>query len=251
MENRLVQMLHLKTEPVGVFLGNADAVCDMDVTSEKRNCVVPLLIGAARGKTISLREESCNCPGGAVGCCFGDGFTRKNPNIHKMLSQGFGDQASPQMPEHMKSGERFFCSEELALKWRNSVPFSEKGYPRVVFAPMSRWSEIGIPDVVLVFANPDQISALVTMLGSHNGEALNTLAPFGAGCQSIVYAAQQISREHPMAIMGMFDISQRLEALANELTLTMPYELWTGLSADLEKSCLTTQAWTEIEKRLC
>lgn len=127
MENNLTQMLHLKTEPVGVFLGNTDAVCDLDVSPEKRNCVVPLLMGASRGKTISLSEESCNCPGGAVGCCFGDGFTRKNPNIHKLLSQGFGDQAPPQMPEHMKRGERFFCSEEIALKWRNSVPFSEKG----------------------------------------------------------------------------------------------------------------------------
>lgn len=250
MENNLTQMLHLKTEPVGVFLGNTDAVCDLDVSPEKRNCVVPLLMGAARGKTISLSEESCNCPGGAVGCCFGDGFTRKNPNIHKLLSQGFGDQAPPQMPEHMKRGERFFCSEEIALKWRRSVPFSEKGYPRVVFAPMSRWEEVGVPDVVLVFANPDQISALVTMLGSHNGEALNTLAPFGAGCHSIVYAVEQIHKERPMAIMGLFDISQRRAALANDLTLTMPYALWAGLAEDLDKSCLTTHAWQEIEKRL-
>ena len=80
-----------------------------------------------------------------------------------MLSQGFGDQAPPRMPVHMKSGERFFCSEDLALKWRNSMPFSEKGYPRIVFAPMSKWEGIGIPDVVYVFADPDQISALVIM----------------------------------------------------------------------------------------
>ena len=82
------------------------------------------------------------------------------------------------------------------------------------------------PDVVFVFANPDQISVLVTMLGSHNGEALNTLAPFGAACHSIVYAVEQISKDHPMAIMGLFDISQRREALANSLSMTMLYALW-------------------------
>lgn len=140
--------------------------------------------------------------------------------------------------------------DELALKWRNSMPFSEKGYPRVVFAPMSKWEKIGTPDVVLVFANADQMSALVTMLGSHNGEALNTLAPFGAACHSIVFAVDQIEKEKPMAIMGLFDISQRREALAGNLTLTMPYALWTGLYDDLDKSCLTTHAWKEIEKRL-
>ena len=250
MENRLIQMLHLKFEPVGIYLGNTDAVCDFDASPEKRNCVIPLLIAASKGKTISMNEESCNCPGGATGCCFGDGFTRRNPQIHKMLSQGFGEQAPPRMPEHMKNGERFFCTEELALKWRNSMPFSEKGYPRVVFAPMSKWKEIGNPDVVFTFANPDQISALVTMLGSHNGEALNTLAPFGAACHSIVYAADQIEKEKPMAIMGLFDISQRRETLANNLSITMPYALWAELEEDLDKSCLTTHAWKEIEKRL-
>ena len=104
--------------------------------------------------------------------------------------------------------------------------------------------------MVYVFADPDQISALVIMLGSHNGETLNTLAPFGAACHSIVYAVDQIVKEKPMAIMGLFDISQRREALANSLSLTMPYSLWEGLSDDLDKSCLTTHAWKEIEKRL-
>ena len=169
---------------------------------------------------------------------------------HISIYRGRAGTGPACMPVHMKSGERFFCSEDLALKWRNSMPFSEKGYPRIVFAPMSKWEGIGIPDVVYVFADPDQISALVIMLGSHNGEALNTLAPFGAACHSIVYAVDQIVKEKPMAIMGLFDISQRREALANSLSLTMPYSLWEGLSDDLDKSCLTTHAWKEIEKRL-
>lgn len=49
-----------------------------------------------------------------------------------------------------------------------------------VFAPLSRWSEVGTPDLVYIFANADQLSALVTMQGFHNGKALNTIAPFGA-----------------------------------------------------------------------
>ena len=196
MKNKLIQWLHLEAEPVGIFLGNTAVVCEFNASPDKRNCVIPLLMAASKGRTVFMSEKSCNCPGGAVGCCFGDGFSRINPNIHKMLSQGFGDQTPPQMPEQMKSGERFFCSEELALKWRNSMPFSEKGYPGVVFAPMSKWEEIRTPDVVFVFANPDQIAALVTMLGSHNGEALNTLAPFGAACHSIVYAVDQIEKEN-------------------------------------------------------
>ena len=147
MERTLVEMLHLETEPVRIFLGNSTASSDFEAPNKQRNCVIPLLLAAADGRVVSIDAESCNCPGGAVGCCFGDGFTRLNPNIHKLLSQGYGDQAPPQMPEHLKAGERFFCSEETALKWRSALPYSNKGYPRVVFAPESRWEEIGAPDL--------------------------------------------------------------------------------------------------------
>jgi len=250
MNEKLAEMLHLKLEPIGIFFGNTTAECDLDASPEKRNCVVPLLMAAAKGTVVSMDEDSCNCAGGATGCCFGDGFTRRNPQIHKMLSQGFGDQAPPNMPEHLKEGERFFYSEELALAWRNAMPYSEKGYPRIVFVPMSRWREVGTPDLVFVFANPDQISVLVTLQGFYSRKAMNTIAPFGAACHSIVYAAEQMEREEPCAVMGLFDISQRSKALENYLSMTMPYSVWETITKDLDKSCLTTHSWKKIEPRL-
>ena len=249
MDAKLVEMLHLELEPVGVFLGNADATCDMQAQPGKRNCVVPFLLSAARGKIVGIDEEGCTCPGGTVGCCFGDGFARKNPNIHVMLSQGMGAAAPPQAPIHLVEGERFFCDAETALKWRNAMPFSDAGYPRVVFAPQSRWGEIGAPDLVLVFADADQLSALVTMLGFHNGRTVNTIVPYGAACHSIVFAVEQMGKAEPMAVMGLFDISQRSKAIGDYLSLTMPYAMWEALSDGLERSCLTTHAWKQIEAR--
>lgn len=254
MSKELVALLHMQLEPVGIFFGNTTAEVELAADPQKRNCVIPFVMAAAKGKITSMDEAGCTCPGGAVGACFGDGFTRLNPNIHMMLSQGVGDKVPEGVPEHAKrmlqEGERFFCSPGVALKWRNSMPFSEKGYPRIVFAPMSKWESIGTPGLVYIFANPDQISALVTMLGSHNGEALNTLAPYGAACHSIVFAAEQMEKERPMAIMGLFDISQRSKALSGMLSLTMPYSLWVGLSENLEKSCLTSHSWKMIEERM-
>ena len=66
--------------------------------------------------------------------------------MDKMLSQGYGEDAD--VPAFMKEGERFFCTEELAGIWRTSLPYSEKGYPRVVFAPLSRRETLGNPDLV-------------------------------------------------------------------------------------------------------
>ena len=250
MQRKLTQMLHMEREPVGIYFANTTAVCDMDANPETRNCVIPLLMKVSEGKTISMDEKSCNCAGGATGCCFGDGFARWNPSITKLLSQGYGEDAPPQMPAFMKEGERFFCTEEVAETFKNSLPYSEKAYPRIVFAPMSRWEEIGQPDLVYVFVNPDQLGALVSMLCSHNGSVNNTISPYCSACQSIMFAAEQMEQENPVAVMGLFDISQRYKPLANLLSLTMPYSRWEGLSEDLEKSCLTTHSWRAIEKRL-
>ena len=250
MQKKLTQMLHLKREPVGIYFANTTAVCDMDADPEKRNCVIPLLMKVSEGRIISMDEQSCNCAGGATGCCFGDGFARWNPEIAKLLSQGYGEDAPPQMPAFMKEGERFFCTEEIAEKFRSALPYSELAYPRIVFAPMSRWDEIGEPDLVYVFVNPDQLGAMVSMLCSHNGRLFNTISPYCSACQCIMFAAEQMEQENPMAVMGLFDISQRYQPLANTLSLTMPYSRWVELSSDLEKSCLTSHSWRAIEKRL-
>ena len=250
MDKKLVEMLHLELEPVGIFFGNTDATCDLEASPDKRNCVIPFVMAAAKDKITSMDEAGCTCPGGAVGACFGDGFRRLNPNIHMMLSQGLGDKAPEGAPPMLKEGERFFCTPEVAMKWRQNMPFSEKAYPRIVFAPLSRWAEVGTPDLVFIFANPDQISALVTMQGFYNGKAVNTLAPFGAACHSIVYAVEQMDKDDPYAIMGLFDISQRSEAIKDYLSLTVPYKLWYSMTKDLDKSCLTTHSWRNIERRL-
>lgn len=250
MNKTMVEMLHLELEPVGIYFGNTSAKSELEASPEKRNCVIPFVLTASKGKITSMDEAGCTCAGGAVGACFGDGFTRLNPNIHRMLSQGLGEQAPENAPPMVKEGEHFFCNDEVAMKWRNNIPFSDRGYPRIVFAPLSRWEEIGTPDLVFVFANPDQISALVTMLGFYNGKAINTIAPFGAACHSIVYAVEQTKKETPYAVMGLFDISQRNTVLKNFLSMTMPYKLWKGITKDLDKSCLSTHSWKNIEKRL-
>ena len=250
MNTELIQKLHLEIEPVGIFFGNTDAECDLIPDPSHKNCLVPLLMSAAKGKVIALDENNCNCPGGAVGCCFGDGFTRLNPDISKLLSQGYGDDLPAGRPEFMRDGERFYVCEELAEKWRHDFPYSDKAYPRTVFAPVSRWKDIGTPDIVYIFADPDQISALVILLGSHTGRAVNTIAPFGSACQSIAYAQKETDSNDPMAVMGLFDISQRYDALAGYLSMTLPYCLWENINYDLDKSCLTTHAWKIIEKRM-
>ena len=250
MQKKLTEILHMKREPVGIYFANTETICDMDANPEVRNCVMPLMMKASEGQVISMDEKSCNCAGGATGCCFGDGFTRLNPAISKLLSQGFGENAPEQMPQFMKEGERFFCTEDVADKFKNQLPYSEKAYPRIVFAPMSRWNEIGTPDLVYLFVTPDQLGAIAGMLGFHNGRQNNMISPYGSACQSIMFGAEQMEQEQPAAVLGLFDISQRYPQLANLLSLTMPYSIWADLSVDLDIKCVSSHSWRAIEKRL-
>ena len=68
-----------------------------------------------------------------------------------------------------------------------------------------------------------------------------------AGMERLTSRKNEIIRR--IRLLGA-DPAARREALANSLSLTMPYSLWAGLAEDLDKSCLTTHAWKEIEKRL-
>jgi len=65
-----------------------------------------------------------------------------------------------------------------------------------------------------------------------------------------VYAAEQMEKEAPVAIMGLFDISQRSAALKDYLSMTLTYGMWEDMLKDLDKSCLTTHSWRKIEERL-
>ena len=249
MYARLIEKLHLDAEPVGIYFGNETIRCDVDASPGKRNCVMPFLLASARGRSVSMNEDSCNCAGGATGCCFGDGFARLNPRIDVMLAQGFGDEAKAGMPEIMVEGERFFDCAETTRRWRESLPISDRAYPRIVFCPMSMWESSGRPDLVLVFARQNQLSALVTMLGFRSGRAVNVIAPFCAACQSIMFASAEAESESPRAVMGLFDISQRKKQFEDYLSLTMTYDMFAQMAQDVETSCLTTSAWKSIEDR--
>lgn len=56
MNSKIVEMLHLNMEPVGIFFGNTEAKSEMEASPDRRNCVVPFILAAAKGKITSLTE---------------------------------------------------------------------------------------------------------------------------------------------------------------------------------------------------
>jgi hypothetical protein len=105
--------------------------------------------------------------------------------------------------------------------------------------------------LVLFFADPDQLSALIILSGFSRGRSLNAIAPFGAACQSILFAYQEIGKEQPSGILGFFDVAQRHNISRELLSYTVPYSMFEEMEKGAPESFLITKSWERLEKRAC
>ena len=253
MNSKLSEELKLKFEPVAIIFTDERPSNALQFKEGKRGCVASMLVTvASQGKIAVFDEKTYGCPGGGVGLCFGDTFTESNHPTQYLLSTGgkmFTDAKGKDMPKGLERGERYFASPEVALKWKNSMPYTKTPKKYVVFKPLSKIDETCLPELICIFANPEQISALVIMAGFNNGEILNVLAPMGAACQSILFSYQESKKEQPKAILGLFDIAQRHRVPKDMLTLTLAYNMFLEIEKDVSESCLTTHSWERIKGR--
>lgn len=251
MKLNTCEMLDLAYRPVGVWFQDEkpEGAFEPDVT--KRTCVVSLLLAAAKGRVVAVCDETCSCPGGAVGLGFGNAYERRKTLTHFMLANGVDEPGFPEggeLPPHMVNGERFFDCADTALRLMQNMQLRDADRRYVVFRPLDTW-EGDDPQLVWLLANPDQISAFIMMCSYRNARVVNVVAPFGAGCQSIVLAKQQLDAEDPQAMMGMFDVSQRYRLPKDLLSLTFPFAMFKRLDDDMPYGCLTTHSWERLAGR--
>lgn len=152
-----------------------------------------------------------------MGFCFGNAFQKKGHPTEALLSRGDEvlRQQGRDIGRSLGKGERFFA----------------------------------MPELIIFFANPDQLSVLVILAGYYRGRALNVTAPFASACQSILLAYQEREKEFPNAVMGYFDISQRGGIPRELLSLTVPYRMYREMEAGAVDGCMETEAWEKIRDR--
>lgn len=252
MNSVLCDKLKFRLNPVGVFFTDERPENAVQARPGQRVCAASMLIACAgRGVTAAFDEETYGCAGGGVGLCFGNAFEKNGHPTEALLSRG-DEVLRAQGKTYTRSlgiGERFFETPELVRKWADAVPYTETEQRYVVFRPLSDIPDGQRPDLVVLFANPDQLSALVVLSGYCRGTAWNVAAPFASACQSILLAYQQIGKPEPQAVMGFFDLSQRCNIPKELLSLTVPYAMFEELEHGAKDGCLETEAWKKIAGR--
>lgn len=252
MRSSFIEKLGLLYEPVAVYFTDEKPEGALQFQKGKRGCVASMLLAAARQKkTAVFDEHTYGCPGGGVGICFGNAFVANEHPTERLLSVGFADlpDGGKRMPEHVRQGERFFASPELVKKWKQAMPYAVSGKQYVVFRPFSQAPDNREPDLLVLFANPDQLSVLITTAGYHRGTICNTVVPFGAACHNILFAYQESKKTQPNAVLGFFDISQRDQLPRELLSFTVPFAMFREMEQGADEGCMTTPAWRQIAGR--
>jgi len=98
---------------------------------------------------------------------------------------------------------------------------------------------------------PDVLSGLFTLANYDEVEANGVIAPFGAGCGSIIHHPYlETKSKRPRCVIGLFDISARPYVPPEVLTFSMPMSKFTRMVDNMEESFLITGSWKKIQKRI-
>lgn len=164
------------------------------------------------------------------------------PDFEYFLSCGIQDRVE---------GERYKKTPEIVTALMDKLPRFQAPAKYILFKRWDQLNESDHPEVVIFFARPDLLSGLFTLAGFEEDHPDAVMAPFAAGCGSIVLYPYLESQNHRQrAVLGMFDVSARPYVDRNELSFAIPMQKFIRMVHDMDESFLITPSWAKVRSRL-
>jgi uncharacterized protein (DUF169 family) len=234
----------------------------------KFGCVMAMLAAAVRGNTVVFDRKTFGCPGGGTGLGFGNQYLNFPGGVEGFcyfLSEGYEqwepgmrlvEQIKPFVGEDVYDdlvhGERYAKTPELVKKFVECLPIIDVPFEYIVFKPLKDIDpEKERPEVMVFLADMDQLSALVVLSNYDRDYNESVIIPQAAGCQSIgIYPFREARRERPRAVVGLVDISARVQIkrqLKDDLmTFAVPFAMFQEMEANVPGSFLERNIWREL-----
>jgi len=202
-------------------------------------CIIGDLGKVRNGKNLCFDVQSIGCSGGKRYLGFDD---KLMPNFEYFLSYG--------IPGTLE-GERYKKSPELVIEhMKHQAPFKAPS-EYIMFKRWDNMQEGDKPSVIVFFAPPDVLSGLFTLASFDEPQPHGVIAPFCAGCASIVdYPYKELQSGRPRAVLGMFDVSARPFVPAGLLTFAIPWPKFVRMVDNMEESFLITKSWNKVRNRI-
>lgn len=246
MNSVLAEKLKLQYFPVAILFTDDRPETALQFLEGKRGCVIAMLTAAAKGRTAVFDRKTVGCVGGVAGMCFGNQYDKMPGGIEYFLSTGRG--------AGYREGEGYIKTPEAAKKFIDSLPYLDIAQKYVVFKPLQEADAAKeTPELVCLYATPDQLSALTVLAGYHRDTNDNVVMPFGAGCQSVCllpYAQKKAAV--PKAVVGLTDITARPLVPEGVLSFTVTWEMFEEMEkSSQEENCFLNKAqWQRVADRI-
>jgi uncharacterized protein (DUF169 family) len=148
------------------------------------------------------------------------------------------------------AGERYLESPEATREFFQTIDPRPAPARFCVFKPLDLLREGEQPEIVTFFARPEVISGLNQLATFVTNDFEVVQSPFGAGCSSIVtWPLKYLSQGKLKAVVGGWDPSERKYLKPDEVTFSVPFEMFELMVSRWRDSFLTTHTWEVIRKR--
>jgi uncharacterized protein (DUF169 family) len=207
---------------------------------ENFSCVMGNIWRARRKKTMAwFDREHFGCLGGA----FYLGFLK--PQLEMIVHY-----VSTGIPGQME-GEHYLESPGITRHFFETIDPRPAPARFGVFKPISRFQEDEIPELVIFFARGESICGLHQMATFVTNDFEAVSSPFGAGCSNIVtWPLRYLSQGKLKAVLGGWDPSDRKYFKADEISFSMPFEMFDRMVQRWPESFLTTSTWGTVKKKI-
>ena len=268
MEYKLKEYLKLDFDGVGLIFSNDKIDKALSFKEGKYGCVMYLFVSAARGRVAQVSRETFGCWGGAVGLGFGNyyvefpggidcfyyflSYGNKNNKDGQNLLDNLKGKINESLYEKFENGERLKKNPELVKNFvYKEVPIIDIPYKYVTFKPLRLVENDENIKSVAFIVNADQLSAFIILSNYFREGINNVIAPQAAACQQIgILTYCENERENPRAVIGLTDISARLNVKhllkGNYLTISMPYKLFIEMEKYADESFLQAPTWNKL-----
>lgn len=244
MHSEIASRLKLRYSPVAIVLTDEKPANATEFTEGRWGCAVSLLTAAARGRQAVFSRRTFGCPGSIVGLGFG--------NSHQNFPGGFDYFLSTGRGEGYPEGEAYKKTPELVHTFQEVLPYRDISHQYISFQPLDTIDpKKEEPAIIVFYANPDQLSALVVLANYGRPYNDNVIIPFGAGCHSVcLIPLKEAEEPRPKAVVGMTDISARPYIDADLLSFSVPYAMFLEMEHNIPGSFLDKHAWQKVVGRI-
>ena len=270
MNSMIQHAIALKTNPVALLWADEKPSNATEFKPGNWGCIMWLAASAAKGKAAACDRKTFGCFGGGVGMGFGDQYVNfpggKDCFCH-FLSCGNeqweqGRQAAEKVKPFLRKesydnfvcGERYIKTPEQVHQFIENLPITDIPAEYVIFKPLGDIDpQQETPQVIVFFADPDQLSALVVLANYDRQDNHNVIIPYAAGCQTIgLYPYEEAKAEKQRAVVGLTDLSARVsirKLLQDHLmTFAVPLAMFEEMERNVADSFLERPTWQALLK---